>query len=135
MEYFKNILHIFGIFCIYLEYSEYCAYWEYYKKILSCDLLCCVAEEEEEEVIGADPGISSERARGDPAPAAPDAPITINCVQETLDVRKVMAMAGSMDSFVKISNHLDQIMPGAEPVLGLPFRSKEPENRNFWASL
>ena len=81
-----------------------------------CDLLCCVAEEEEEEVIGADPGISSERARGDPAPAAPDAPIAINCVQETLDVRKVMAMAGSKDSFVQISNHLDQIMPGTEPV-------------------
>ena len=56
------------------------------------------------------------RALGDPAPAAPDSPIAINCVQETLDVRKVMAMAGSKDSFVQISNHLDQIMPGTEPV-------------------
>jgi len=40
----------------------------------------------------------------------------IHGVQETLDVRKVMAMAGSRDSLVQLSTHLDQTMPGADTV-------------------
>ena len=40
----------------------------------------------------------------------------IHGVQETLDVRKVMAMAGSRDSLVQLSTHLDQTMPGTNTV-------------------
>ena len=36
--------------------------------------------------------------------------------EETLDVRKVMAMAGCRDSLVQLSTHLDQKMPGTEIV-------------------
>ena len=43
---------------------------------------------------------------------SPDVPMAINGVPATLDVRKVMALAGSKDSLVQISSHLDQKMPG-----------------------
>ena len=46
------------------------------------------------------------------------------CVQETLDVRKVMAMAGSRDSLMQLSTHLDQTMPGTETVYSIRGESR-----------
>ena len=102
VEYSCIFLHIMHIFVAYHQF-------------------CVFAEEGEEEIIGADQRISMESfstgcVRRDQPLAAMDVPIANNLVQDSHDVRKVMGMAGSKDSFVQISSHLDQIMPGREPV-------------------
>ena len=74
-----------------------------------------------------DPGIASQSLgtgqvqRGlPPVAAAADVHEAIihrdSVPEETLDVRKVMAMAGCRDSLVQLSTHLDQKMPGTEIV-------------------
>ena len=88
----------------------------------------CFAEKEEEKVLGEDPGISiasfsTGHVQGESSTCTSCSGCTYGnqlelCPGNPGDplCQEVMAMAGSKDSFVQISSHLDQTMPGTKTV-------------------